>query len=86
MIEYDKRAKLKAMIQVGDLALAYHRYRYYGGVQHISCLSKFLNGKRPFKKDGWKMYMAILEIVENRQRLQPVPKQEIRDLEQRLAL
>ena len=86
MIEYDKRAKLKAIIQVGDLVLAYHRYRYYGGSQHMSSLSAFLNCKRPFKKDGWMMYQAIMEVVESRLEKNPVPKQALRDLEKRLAL
>jgi hypothetical protein len=86
MIEYTKREKLRQMVQVGDMPIAYKRYLELGGTQHISALRKFLIGFRPFHKDGWIMYQAIMETVESRLTKHPVPQQVLRDLEQRLAL
>lgn len=86
MIEYSKREKLRELVQIGDMPLAYQRYLQLGGVQHISAMHKFIAGKRPFWKDGWMMYQAIMEVVESRLKKNPVPQQTLRDLEQRLAL
>ncbi len=86
MIEYTKREKLRQMVQVGDMPIAHKRYLELGGTQHISALRKFLIGFRPFHKDGWIMYQAIMETVESRLTKHPVPQQVLRELEQRLAL
>jgi hypothetical protein len=47
---------------------------------------KFLNGVKPFKRDGWKMYAAIMEVVDERIQKDAAPHKAMRDLEQRLAL
>ena len=86
MIDNIKRERLRAMIQRGDMAMAYHRYQQKGGTQHISCMWKFLNGVKPFKRDGWKMYAAIMEVVDERIQKDAAPHKAMRDLEQRLAL
>lgn len=86
MIDYSKREKLRELVQLGDMPIAYQRYRQLGGVQHISAMHKFIAGKRPFWKDGWMMYQAIMETVEYRLTKNPVPHQVLRDMEKRLAL
>jgi hypothetical protein len=86
MIEYKKRERLQQLLQLGDIAKAHRRYLELGGTQHVSALQKFIVGQRPFHKDGWIMYQALMETVNERLTKNPISHKVIQELEQRLAL